>query len=346
MVRKSNPKRARSDHQQALPFDPPVEGSRPAIVPIAKNNKSTASEDSKNCPGQVKKGPATLPVKAFVEDSFNSSANPLKKRPRPDEEDDDGLTDTVAKRPKINSNTRLIHRSAEPEEHRKPYDASVTASQAFSTLTVIPALPLKTPAEVLHLQSKYDFTTMSILSSAKIEVKVRNVLFRVGKFSFADVKAKPGVAILHAYADCANKMVSIVEIAKSEIQKEKGRWYQYSKLEGALRSLKLKQPKKGGPGRTIAEWANDKDHTGQNAKAHNAIQTGEECVDTTKISHEGMAGRGDHGDTEVYFETMVPPKKGTPFTPDAGEGKKVRNVPFMTIYFARVSVPGLKALYL
>ncbi|KAL9598557.1 MAG: hypothetical protein Q9179_003869 [Wetmoreana sp. 5 TL-2023] len=85
---------------------------------------------------------------------------------------------------------------------------------------------------------------MSIISSSKINQKVTNLLARVERSVTASASVKPGVVIVEAKAAAASKMVSVVEIAKADIAKRGGTWYQYSRLRSELLPLKEKQKKR------------------------------------------------------------------------------------------------------
>lgn len=357
MVRKKNtPKRAGVIQQEDPILKAVISLPQTQSTPDLTKSKRTLVDDTQDSPDRATKRSKIIPAQGVPENSLslNSKVDSSRKRSRPDDEDDNSV-DITGKRPKINSNTGLIHHSTEPEDvpspqltsnvnsAQEPSNGATSATQASATVPIVENLPPTIPAEVQHLQSRYDFTPMSILSSAKIEVKVRNVLYRVGNFTFADIKAKPGIVVLHAYASCAGKMVSIVEIAKGEIQKERGKWYQYSKLDGELRPLKVKQPKKE-EGKTLGEWAKEKPITNLAAEVTSVAETPEDTMDKAKLA-KAMAEYGDDDGTEEAFETMEPLKKGAPFFPDVKAEDKVRANPVMTIYFARVPVPGLKAVY-
>lgn len=199
------------------------------------------------------------------------------------------------------------------------------------------------PPEVRHLSSKYDFTMMSILSSAKISEKVKKLLLRVENFNFADPKSKPGVVVLHAKSDVASKMVSIVQIARQDIEHNNGKWWQYSKLDEQVAELKTKAVKRKDNGKTLEEW--------QKERAEGETQgSGEVGGETGRASKEAQHGRGVvNGDEEMEdaFESMLNPKEadqGAEQSRNDNSGK-IRATPVMTIYFARVPVPGLKELY-
>ena len=194
------------------------------------------------------------------------------------------------------------------------------------------------PSEIRRWQDNYEVITMSILSSSKIEQKVRNLLLRLSRLDNANTTAKPTVVMLHAKGDVAGKMVSIVEIAKAEMQKEDGKLYQYNGLHGETSELKIKKPERTGGGKTVAEWA--KEHPGW--ENHNR-ETMNECGKYTL----GTSDRSDDDEemanaTEDAFETMAPPIQGCDTT---GARKKVRAYPVLTIYLAQVPIPELKDLH-
>ena len=197
------------------------------------------------------------------------------------------------------------------------------------------------PVEVEALSHKYDFTSMSILTSSKMEQKVRLVIERVSKFSFADVNGKPGVVILHAKASAANKLIGIVELAKREIERDRGKWFQYSKLESEVLELKLKTKQKPqhSTGMSISDWERKKG--GQEA----ANQPSDDAAEQAEDEDVAMTGN-DGGDNqeaddndeneEPAFETM---------TELLEKKKKIRAVPVMIVYLAMVPVSELKQSY-
>ena len=261
------------------------------------------------------------------EDPVSRALNPSNNQPsltkRTRDPDEDEVSTQATKRPKNNGNVG-------PGRH------PTTLADAGGPHTDEPTQFL--PSEVRHLHDKYKIITMSILSSSKIEQKVRNLLLRVSKFDYANTKSKPVVVMLHAKGDVAGKMVSIVEIAKAEIQKENGKWYQYNGLHGEISELKVKKPKRTGGGKTVGEWT--KEHPGLEKPGLEAIN---ECG-------KYRLGSADQSDddlemvdaTEDAFETMAPPSRGYDTTEAR---KKIRAYPVLTIYLARVSIPELKDLH-
>ena len=249
----------------------------------------------------------------------------------------------MKKRKKVNSNTGLHH--YDPSSSNSPLTAHVEDIQLSDTTPATSSEELH--PELRHLSTKYNFTTMSILSSARISDKVEKLLLRVGDFSFADTKTKPGVVILHAKSEVASKMVSIVEIARQEIERDKGKWWQYSKLDGKIAELKVKSVKLRNGENTLSEW--------QKKRAGGVVQGIEEAAGETgraseKVEHDHDLVDADE-EMEEAFETIVDPKEAAEAADQGVEhtgndsGRKVRAIPVMTVYFARVPVPGLKELY-
>ncbi|KAL8648010.1 MAG: hypothetical protein Q9226_006188 [Calogaya cf. arnoldii] len=231
------------------------------------------------------------------------------------------------KRLKTNAGSAIPSTSStEPSSTQDP------ARSANSTQTdSAPSLP-SIPTKIQHLQGQYDISTMSIISSSKIRQKVQNLIARVEKFSFANLEAKPGVVVLQTKAASASKMISVVEIAKAEIGKRGGKWYQYSELDSQLLEFKEKERKQPQDGRTLADMASGR----SNGRA------GPQRTDTeVDVEDDLMNDEGRGSDKEEAFETLQTQSVGAEV-----EGKsKVRVTPIMTIYFACVPVPGLKDLF-
>ena len=106
------------------------------------------------------------------------------------------------------------------DDHKIPEDATPTSADSY-----------RLPAELAHLQKEFTFTTMSILSSSKIEQKVRNLLLRTRIPDVTGDETKPGVVVLNAKGLSISKMVSVVEIAKRAIKAEGTKWFQVSCIE-------------------------------------------------------------------------------------------------------------------
>ena len=231
--------------------------------------------------------------------------------------------------------------ASDPQE---PLPASEPVADTANTTTSETSLGPGDKSDILlpslrHLQSYYAFATMSISSSSKIAQKVRALRTHLEKFSFADLKAKPGVVALYAKANMASKMISVVEIVKREVEKEGGRLYQYSLLDGLLQELKEKKPSVEKPeatpatdGKTLREWQVAQD---------NSVE-----VPLQSATTDVEMGEQDRAEEDEAFEAMTEKgPKDLGKAPNSEERKKVRATPMMTIYLSRVPVPDFKQLY-
>ena len=213
-----------------------------------------------------------------------------------------------------------IH-AAPPEPQPPNSDASPAEglAQELAKETVL-------PQHLSHLSQTYCFATMSIISSSKIEHKARILLRHMARFSFLDRNPKPGVVILHARKDVVNKMISVVEIAKRDIEGEKGKWWQYSRISGELVEMKEKKKMQKEVKEDVKAATRRKWGQGENPAADGEEGKAREAED------QEMA---DSTDDASAFETM--PDKTT-----ADARPKMRMMPTMTIYMSRVTIPEFK----
>ena len=194
------------------------------------------------------------------------------------------------------------------------------------------------PEQLRPLRAKCDFVTMSIVSSSSIHQKVRSLLDHMAKFSFADTKAKPGVVILRARGDVAAKMISIVEIAKREIEKELGKWWQYSGVHAEITELKELQMTKGSQTeKALLEW--QKQHKDE---VDRAMDEAQQAMMDPKPPDEP-----DPPEEEVDFEMMgqEASREVTNSTEETEPKKKIRAIPVMITFMSRVPVAELKQAY-
>jgi hypothetical protein len=150
---------------------------------------------------------------------------------------------------------------------------------------------------------------MPIISSSSIQKKVLRVLEILSVYP-TPPNEKPRVVVLKAKAGVAAKMISVAEIAKREIGKEGGRWWQYCCVEGVIQEVKEK--------------------AGEGEKGDGGKRKG----------MDDGEGKEDSEEESTAFETMK-----TPFE-RANEGEtKVRAVPVMSLYLSRVRIEGLRKAY-
>lgn len=255
--------------------------------------------------------------------ALHASNNHPQRTKRTRDPNADEVPTQATKRPKNSDNVTLESHPTNLVDVLSPHTHETTQSM---------------PSEVRRWQDNYEVITMSILSSSKIEQKVRNLLLRLSYLDHANTKVKPTVVMLHAKGDVAGKMVSIVEIAKAEMRKEDEKLYQYNGLHGETSELKVKKPERTGGGKTVAEWA--KEHPGwENHNRETINACGKYTLGTSDRSDDDVEMADG---TEDAFETMAPPIQG--YDPMEAR-KKVRAYPVLTIYLARVPIPELKNLH-
>ena len=237
--------------------------------------------------------------------------------------------DLTDKAPTANMSTAV----SIPETITKP------AAHPPSPTTQPDTPPTVLPPHLLFLKEKYSFATMSILTGSKIEQKVRVLIAHLSRFNFLDREAKPGIVALHARANAASKLISVVEIAKRDIeaQPKGGKWYQYSRVSAELKEIPRNMPVKSSKsrangssvaGKTLKEWNAEKE---RESSAENTIE-GENS------SAAGAVAQSSDDGEEDAFETLAHPKA----TSNSDDTVKLRNIPVLTIYLARVPVTELR----
>ena len=210
--------------------------------------------------------------------------------------------------------------SNEPETHNTGQDETTDWVTTY-----------RLPSEFEHLQSKFNFTTMSILSSSKIEQKVRNLILRTKIPGTVDEGTKPDVVVLCAKGGSIAKLVSVVEIAKRAIAAEGGKWFEYTSLNGEITNMKDRKPQKKEGGKTLREWEKDKSDKAKASSGgqHDVINS----EDPFRVTYKD--------DEEAAFQTMG---RQEIMAYDKNP-KKIKLLPQMTTYMAQAPIPGLKAFF-
>jgi hypothetical protein len=171
------------------------------------------------------------------------------------------------------------------------------------------------PPNTVDLTRTHDLTTMTIISSTQIQTKVLRVLENLSVYP-APPNEKPRVVMMKAKAGVASKMISIAEIAKREIGKGGGKWFQYNAVEGVMEELQMEVKK----GKKATEMEDKEKGRG---------------------GGEGEGKEEEESEEETTaFETMK-----TPFERVNEEKAKVRAVPNMSLYLARVRIDSLRKAY-
>lgn len=100
-----------------------------------------------------------------------------------------------------------------------------------SNATIPTTLPMQPHEELLQeLKGKYSIATTSVIASSKINKKVTQVLSHLGHVDLFSQSSVPGVMMVHARANDANKMVTVMEIAKRQMNEAGQPWYQYNRV--------------------------------------------------------------------------------------------------------------------
>ena len=219
--------------------------------------------------------------------------------------------------------------------------SSQPTSQSDAPLAVL-------PPHLLYLAKRYSFATMSINTGSKIEQKVRQLISHLSRFNFLDKEVKPGVVALYARSNVASKLISVVEITKRDIESQPkgGKWYQYSRVSSELKEIPRSKALKGSKigiiggkdgnstGKTLKDWHSQKKQDGHIRNRATGLNT---TPSGLLVSTPERAESGQEDDGEDAFETMHNPQAG-PQQKDT----KLRNVPILTIYMARVPVSELQ----
>ena len=147
--------------------------------------------------------------------------------------------------------------------------------------------------------------------------------------------------MLYAKAAVASKMISIVEIVKKEVARERGTWWQYCKLEAKDEEMKPRKERALKGGKEVeANFDGGLSREAQVARTCDGSKAGG-VAGLANAEPDEVVDADSEDDSEEAFQTMT----ATPQASAQEERKQVRNVPVMTIYIARVPVPALKELY-
>lgn len=180
------------------------------------------------------------------------------------------------------------------------------------------------------MEGKYDVQLQNVISSSKIQNRVIAVLQHIGggatptststsTSTTSDTKHKTKISVLRAKAADAGKLITIAEIAKRELEKEKDvtptsvstttelRWFQYIALGEEIKERPRDQGKKK----------------------------------TTKDGDTAMDDDcDDDDDDDGDFETMK-----TPFERAIEKQPLIRGTPVMSLFLSRVPIEELKKKY-
>lgn len=181
-----------------------------------------------------------------------------------------------------------------------------------SNATIPTTLPMQPHEELLQeLKGKYSIATSSVIASSKINKKVTQVLSHLGHVDLFSQSSVPGVMMVHARANDANKMVTVMEIAKRQMNQAGQPWYQYNR---------------------VYEVADGRGSRANNPTGRAADQT---VIENTVL--EG--GDADEEDEEDAFEPVETAFERAIREKPAEESKTT----YMSIFLSRVPMPELQS---
>lgn len=145
------------------------------------------------------------------------------------------------------------------------------------------------PSELAELDVKYDILRLNVISSNTITGRTAALVKHLDQSSVGD---KRSIASLRARATVANKLISVVEIAKRELLQNKQKVYQYSSITSENINLKSSQ----------------KDATNKQPGGDNVA---EDAVDDEEVAFEVMKPKDKIRDVPVLtvYLSMAPVKE-------------------------------------
>jgi hypothetical protein len=170
------------------------------------------------------------------------------------------------------------------------------------------------------LSPKYDIKSLSVLSSSTISKRVDSALQHLSRFDLYDASVLPGVVLLYARSNSANKLITIAETVRRRIHEGGHKWYQYNRLYEMEWAAKQRQPSTPKPPTSDRK----------------PVVT---LVEDTIMSMDGQDGEEEEDDDD--FETMQP---RTVFERAVHGEEKAKQMACMSIFLSRIPVPELKAM--
>ncbi|KAL9040023.1 MAG: hypothetical protein Q9214_004641 [Letrouitia sp. 1 TL-2023] len=176
------------------------------------------------------------------------------------------------------------------------------------------------PSQLYDLQARYNVATISIISSSSINAKIRSLLFHFEQGSASKTSSQQRVVVLRAKAKVASKLITVVEIAKKEIESKKGEWWQYSNVTARYENF------------TKVEWPLDDQKEPVN-------RSKEPQKDAKPLLDNNSARTLDDSQDEFEEMSLIDPGSRV-----QGQNK-LGAVTILTIFLASTSIPKLKELF-
>ncbi len=237
----------------------------------------------------------------------------------------------AARRPDDNQ----IPEFAVPTAAADAADVGTSANKAGKLLSEQHPSATSLPAALQKVESSYAIIPMKVTNSSRIRKKVTTTLSLldtdssrqdVEKGTEAEAE-KPVAVLLSARGPVASKLISVVEIAKRELDRRGLSWYQYSGVHGQIEEVKKsgrRDPTGARGGSKVDKGATEDTHG--NGDSHHLDEKNDE-------QEEDDGSR----DEEAAFEKMEDLSR-------RAEGDKtvqIRNIAILTVCLSRVRIPEL-----
>lgn len=167
---------------------------------------------------------------------------------------------------------------------------------------------------------------MTVTPNCKIRGKVSHLLTALRDFDLTALSAR---------ADASNKLVSVVEIAKRQLDDDKQVWYQYTGCSGRMEQFKSGPKSSSTDNGMTAKWGLGRRLSdGQKEGEDEAQVHAEEEHEDEEMLDADTERQGQQDVEEPAFEQMVQPERD-----------KVRLIPIMTVFLSRNAVPELRQFF-
>lgn len=190
------------------------------------------------------------------------------------------------------------------------------------------------PTNLDHLQEKYSFGLIEIGTNSRYDTHVKFVIKLLSPSEpNPNAPAKPPIVLLESKAECAPRLIAIVEAVKVQIAAAGEKWFQYNGLRGEILPFKPKPKRRRGTENAIMNTEGEKRNATAAAKGAKEVQneTPEGDIDLDEEEAFQTMARGGADDLSVR--------------PSLHGKDKVRSVPIITILIARFLVPELAGSY-
>ncbi len=199
-------------------------------------------------------------------------------------------------------------------------------------------LPLTEDNSDPQIAKTHRLFEVSVSSGSRIKTKVTGLLSLVGSINLGEPNSKPVMALVGADGRAAPKAISIIEIAKAELEKDGAKWYQYSTVQPRKKYVaRVDEATRAKGGRTIEEW--------EKSQAPAAANGNGSEIDPAPFSSDQPddEDEADDGDFEQMAAKNETDTQGAAATGD--QTTRFRAVPRIVIYFTRLPCDYLKDLY-